>query len=122
MDNLRKIRKAKGMTMKQLGKLVGVSESAIGQYETNARKPSFEILLKLGEALDCSVDDLVSDEKTPATEIGDGRGPTLDLSGASEDQLSLIKDILRLPPRQAAALRTFVESSLSAPSAQDAQE
>ena len=68
MENLRKRRIAKGLTMKALGEEVGVSESAIGMIETGKRKPSFELLLILGEALDCSVDDLVNDKKIPATE------------------------------------------------------
>jgi len=57
--NLREIRKSKGMTMKQLGKLVGVTESAIGLWETGKREPNQEMLLKLGEALDCSVLDIM---------------------------------------------------------------
>lgn len=57
--NLREIRKSKGMTMKQLGNLVGVTESAIGLWETGKREPNQEMLLKLGEALDCSVLDIM---------------------------------------------------------------
>ena len=60
MEYLRKIRKARGLTMKQLGQMVGVTESAIGQYETDKRNPSYEMLLKLGEALGCSVDYLLN--------------------------------------------------------------
>lgn len=47
------------MTMKELGKKVGVSESAIQLYETQKRKPDYEMLLKLSEALDCSVLELL---------------------------------------------------------------
>ena len=71
MENLRRIRKARGLTMKELGKAVGVSESMIGMVETGSRKPSYELLLKLSEELGCYVDDLVDSEKNPAT-IGDG--------------------------------------------------
>jgi len=46
--------------MKELGDKVGVSESAIGMYETGKRKPDYEMLLKLSEVLDCSVDDLLN--------------------------------------------------------------
>ena len=71
MENLRRIRKARGLTMKELGKLSDVSESTIGMVETGKRKPSFELLLKLSEALGCSVNDLVDTKKDPAT-ISDG--------------------------------------------------
>lgn len=45
--------------MKELGKKVGVSESAIQLYESQKRKPNFEMLLKLAEALDCRAVDLL---------------------------------------------------------------
>lgn len=69
MTYLRKLRKYNRLTMKQLGDLVGVTESAIGLYETGKRKPSYEMLLKLSEALGCTVDDIVrGDEKSPSEE------------------------------------------------------
>lgn len=61
METLRALRKARGYTMKQLGELIGVSESAVGMYETGKRKPSYEVLLQMAEALDCSIVDLVGD-------------------------------------------------------------
>lgn len=67
MENLRLLRKAKGLTMKELGNMVDVSESMIQMVESGTRKPSFELLLKLGEALECSVDDLVNGKKITAT-------------------------------------------------------
>ena len=59
---LRKIRKEKGLTMKQLGAIVGVTEAAISQYETGKREADFETLLKISEALDCTVDYLLGRE------------------------------------------------------------
>lgn len=60
MKNLKQLRKAKGFTQKRLGELVGVSESAINQYENGKRLPSFEVALKIAEELDCEFTDLVS--------------------------------------------------------------
>lgn len=60
MENLKRFRKAKGLKQKELADLVGVSESAISQYESGKKNPSFDIALKLAEALDCESADLVS--------------------------------------------------------------
>lgn len=60
MENLRKLRKAKGLKQNELAKLVGLSESAISQIESGKRKPSYETLLKIAEALDCESSDLLS--------------------------------------------------------------
>lgn len=68
MENLRALRKSKHLTMKELGDMVGVSESMIGMIETGSRKPGYELLLKLGEALDCSVDNLINGKTNPSTE------------------------------------------------------
>lgn len=59
MFMLRQIRKSRGLTMAELGKMVGKTESAIGLYEKERRQPDFETLLKLGEALNCSIDSIL---------------------------------------------------------------
>lgn len=61
--NIRQIRKARGLTQKQLADMIDVSESIISQYENGKKSPSNETLLKLGEALDCSVSDILDDRK-----------------------------------------------------------
>lgn len=78
MMMLRSARKAKGLTMKELGMMVGVSESAISQYETGKREMDFETLLKIGEILECSADYLLRGEvkkNSPSPEEGDGLDP-----------------------------------------------
>lgn len=61
MLHLREIRKKRGLTMKEVGSRVGVTESAIGMYETGRRYPNYEMLLKLSEVLSCTVEDLITD-------------------------------------------------------------
>ena len=60
MENLKKIRKAKGLTQKELAKLSDLSEAQISLIESGKRFPSYEALLKLAEALDCESADLLS--------------------------------------------------------------
>ena len=81
MLKLRELRKNKGITMKELGKLVGVSEAAISQYETGKRQMSNEVLLRLGEFFDVSVGYLlgVESEKAPALTEKDERDISKDL-------------------------------------------
>lgn len=61
--NLKEMRKAKGMTQKQLGALCDISESMVSNLESGKKSPSFETLLKLAEALDCSVADILGEER-----------------------------------------------------------
>lgn len=59
MFMLRQIRELHGLTMKQLGEMIGQTESSIGLYESGRRKPNYETLLKLSEVLRCSVDSIL---------------------------------------------------------------
>ena len=63
MEALRRLRREKGISMKELGKKIGVAESTISQYETGKREPDFETLLKLGELFNVSVDYLLRGEQ-----------------------------------------------------------
>lgn len=62
MLKLRELRKKCGMTMKELGKEMGVAESTISQYETGKRQPDYETLLRLGEFFGVSVDYILGND------------------------------------------------------------
>lgn len=115
MNRLREIRLSRGLTMKQLGEMVSVSEAAIGNYETFKQKISYEMLLKLAEALNCEVTDIIKNEKTPAIETDDGRQSEviLDLSKLDEAQQRAIQDVLRLSKQQMAVVGPLLESLVS---------
>lgn len=55
---IRKLRKEKKMTMKELAKNVDVTEQAISQYERGIRTPSQQIVKKIALALDVDIDSL----------------------------------------------------------------
>ena len=63
-NNIKKLRKAHGLTQKELADKVDVTESMISQYESGKKFPSYETLLKLGEALECQVSDILDDRKS----------------------------------------------------------
>ena len=71
---LRELRKQRGLTMKELGEKIGVSESTISLYETGRRSPSYEILLKIAEYFGVSVDYLLrggEEKEKPASQEDD---------------------------------------------------
>lgn len=72
MENrIRELRKARNMTMKQLGAIFGIAESTISQYETGKRQPDNETLLRLGEFFNVSVDYLLGRDETASTPSGE---------------------------------------------------
>ena len=62
-NKLKKLRIEHGLTQAQLAQKVGIGTSTIGMYESNIRKPSFEVLIKLAIFFNVSTDYLISDEK-----------------------------------------------------------
>ena len=69
-NRIRELRKAKNMTLKDLGKILGVAESTVSQYETGKRQPDNETLLKLGEFFGVPVGYLLGSEieKAPSSD------------------------------------------------------
>lgn len=59
LEEMRKLRKAKGITAKQLGIMVGCAEVTISAYETGKREPGLDVLCAIADVLDCSLDLLV---------------------------------------------------------------
>ena len=64
-EHLKKIRKSRGLTQKQLAADIGASERGIQQYELNERKPAFDILIVLADYFDVSLDYLVGRSDDP---------------------------------------------------------
>lgn len=65
-NRIRELRKTRGITMKQLGEVLGLAESTISQYENGKRQPDYETLLRLGEYFGVSVGYILGiEEKSP---------------------------------------------------------
>ena len=58
-ENLKRIRTEKGLTQKQLADVVGCSENAIQQYESNVREPRNEMMLGIANALEIRIAELI---------------------------------------------------------------
>ena len=65
MFNLRRIRLKNGYTCESLGALVGVGKSTMAKYERGEVQPSNDVLLKLSETLNCTIDYLLGKSDTP---------------------------------------------------------
>ena len=57
-ENIRRIRKERGLTLKQLGEAVGVSEAYIRAYESGRRNPKQQSLEAIATALHVNVEAL----------------------------------------------------------------
>ena len=61
-NRLKTIRVSKGMTQKELGSKVGVTEVTVGNWERGVKLPGLQVLIALGKALDVSIDTMTGFE------------------------------------------------------------
>lgn len=64
MENLKKLRKQSGISLKILGKALGVSESTVSLYENNKRQPDNDMLRKIADYFNVSTDYLLGLSKS----------------------------------------------------------
>lgn len=61
---LKELRKAKGLTLQKIADVIGVSNGTVANYENERREPRIDMLIKLADYFDVSVDYLIGHEKT----------------------------------------------------------
>lgn len=59
MIRLREEREKKGYTLQQLADLLGIAPNTLHNYETKKRHPNVEMLVKMCDLFNCSIDYLV---------------------------------------------------------------
>lgn len=89
MNNMRKLRKACGLTMKELGRSVGVAESTISLYETGKHEPDIQTMLRIAAALGVSVDELLGDS-IPVQQNATRSEATALMAQLTDDELALV--------------------------------
>ena len=52
-------RKAAGLSQKELADMLHVSQQSISQWENNTREPCIDMLKKLAQIFNCTIDELV---------------------------------------------------------------
>jgi Predicted transcriptional regulators len=63
---LKPLRISRGLTQVKLGEMVGITQQSIQAIETGKSKPSFDTLIELATALDCTVDELLTEPEASA--------------------------------------------------------
>ena len=95
LDNLEHLLKTHGLHKAKMLRDLGLSRNAFINWEQRGNIPSGEILKKIADYFNVSVDELLGNEQKekPHTEIG------IELS-LSDDELVLLKKYRSLPPEE----------------------
>lgn len=91
MNRIKKLREELVLTQQDLADKLNCSKSVIGLYESETRKPSLEVLVKLSEIFDSSIDYILgkSDIRKPEQHIKDEFSFAYhkETEGLSEDEI-----------------------------------
>lgn len=97
-ENLKRIRTDKNISQGELAKLVNMHATHISRYERSVTTPSVEVLKKISEALDVTIDELVyGNQDTKAKDsISDNELVSLfkKVQGLNNKQKDTVKDFL----------------------------
>lgn len=61
-NNIKEARKKAGLTQRKLSAKAGIGLASLQRYESGERSANFELLMKIREALDISLSELVGEE------------------------------------------------------------
>ena len=83
-EKIIEIRKSKGLTQSMLGGLINTSGDVIGKYERGEKTPSIDVVVKIANALETSVDYLTGKLSV----------------NLDEDAIRRVEQITMLPPKE----------------------
>ena len=104
MNRIKQLREENNWTQLELSKKMNCAMSSIAMYESETRKPSMEVLLKLSEIFDCSIDyilgksDIRNPEKAQEDPLGLAKiGFSMEnYTPLTEKQKEQIRDLLEI--------------------------
>ena len=95
-ENLKQLRANKKLSQANFAKEIGVHVTHLSRYERGLSSPSLEIIQKIAEVLNISIDTLVFGQKNAEDEINDKELATLfkKVQLLSDKQKETVKDLI----------------------------
>lgn len=80
-NKIKELRTKSRFTQSELAERLGVTKSSIASYENDSRQPSYEVLIKISQVFNVSIDSLLLNRS----------GVTLDIDGLKREQVKLLE-------------------------------
>ncbi|MBP5431556.1 helix-turn-helix transcriptional regulator, partial [Ruminococcus sp.] len=105
-ENLKKLRKNKGLTQVQFAQIFNISSGTIAMWETNKRIPDTSMLIKIAEFFNVTVDYLLGKDNTSSDE------KIKDPAEDDQDLVILNRNAKKLPPENRKLLIDMAKAML----------
>jgi transcriptional regulator with XRE-family HTH domain len=99
-ERIKRLRQERGWSQAQLGQKLGVHQKQVSGYERDIHVPSTDLLIRISEAFDVTLDYLVSG--------GQAGSPRVEVS--DRELIRHMEAIDRLPEKDKAAIKTVLET------------
>lgn len=111
MQRLKELRIEYGLTQRELAEKLSLTQTTIGKYERGELEPSIEVLKKLSNTLECSIDYLIghSDDFGNITIQTGSKAPAEQLSA---DERRLLEVFRKLNTKNRLHVATYAEVRL----------
>jgi transcriptional regulator with XRE-family HTH domain len=107
-EKLQKLRANKGLTQRELSKMLKIASSTLGMYEIGKREPDFATLKRIAEIFNVTTDyllgqsDSISTHLSPATQ-------TTDISQEDLALLELARQLKKLPDSDQKEIESYIQ-------------
>ena len=98
-SNIKRVRTEKGISQEELGRRISVHPNQLSKYEREQAAPSIDVVQRMAEALDVSIDALVF-----------GAQQNMDAVVSDRELVSLFKKVQLLSDRQKDTVKDFLSA------------
>lgn len=96
MQNIKLLREMKGLSQKELARLLNISQQSIWKYEAGTSVPSIHVLREMSDFFDTSIEYLIDDTKSSMDD---------NMICLTYEEMNFIKNYRLLPPQTKKMLR-----------------
>jgi len=93
-QRLQALREKRGLNQEELAKRASLQGTAISHFETGTRKPSFDNLRRLADALETTVDYLMGRANDPAAVVTEGDQLFRDFENLTSEDREIARDFM----------------------------
>ena len=95
MNRIKEIRLANNMKQSDLADKLNVTQATVSGWESGRRTPDLESVRRVAEIFNCSIDELLGNNKAPTVEQN-GERSVLDITDLSPENRDRLEDYLHL--------------------------
>jgi transcriptional regulator with XRE-family HTH domain len=93
-QRLQALREKRGLKQEELAKRAGLQATAISHFETGTRKPSFDNLRRLADAVEATVDYLMGRTNDPTAVVAEGDQLFRDFQNLTTEEREIARDFM----------------------------